>query len=135
MSFEANLSTLSRFSASLRDLPKTLGIKIAAKAAPALTSIALSTFRASEDAFGGPWSPSKDGERVTLTRSGDLARYIRYVAIGTKLRVALGVRYARYQIGRRPIFPKQGDELPIAYRKALEAATQEVIRTDLGGIS
>ncbi len=133
MSFEANLTTLARFSASLRSLPKTLGQRIATRAAPALTELAISTFRASEDAFGGPWTPAKDGGRVTLSRSGALARYIRYVAIGTKLRVALGVAYAKYQIGRRPIFPRQGDELPVSYRAALERAAKEVLTSELAG--
>lgn len=128
-----NVASLKNFTAKLRELPRTIAIKVAEAAAPALTRAARETFEASEDAFGGSWSPGSKGQRVTLKKSGSLAKYIRYVAVGTKLRVALGVSYARYQIGRRPIFPKQGDPLPTAYVAALRETTIRVARAALGG--
>lgn len=127
-----NVSSLTNFSAKLRSLPRVVAIKVAEAAAPALTAAAAATFNASSDAFGGSWMPGEKGQTVTLQKSGSLARTIRYVAIGTKLRVQLGVAYAKYQIGRRPIFPKQGDALPTTYVQALTATTARVIREELG---
>jgi hypothetical protein len=126
-----NVESLKRFSAKLRELPRVLAEKVAQAAAPALTEAAQATFNAGQDAFGVPWAPGKDGQQVTLRESGALASGIRYVAVGTKIRVVLGVSYAKYQVGRRPIFPRQGDPLPPAYLAALRAATEEVLRREL----
>lgn len=120
----AGLASLKAFSSSLRTLPRVLAQRITEKAAPLLTQEALKTFDASENAYGVPWRPGSEGQRVTLRKSGSLARYIHYVAIGTRLRVALGVAYAKYQVGRRPIFPSQSAGLPPAYQKILADVAQ-----------
>lgn len=131
MSLTGNISSLRNFSAALRQLPRVVAQKAAAAAAPALTVAARETFEAGEDAFGIQWAPGADGRRVDLQKSGALARTLVYVAIGTKLRVQLGVPYAKYQIGKRPIFPRQGDELPASYSKALKEAVETVIAEEL----
>lgn len=133
MSFASNLASLQKFSQRLNELPRSLGNRIATKAAPALTAAARETFSASEDAFGIPWEPGADGGTVTLRKTGALARFIQYVSIGTKVRVALGVAWAKYQVGRRQIFPRQGDPLPKAYVDALKRIAHEEIRASLGG--
>lgn len=127
------MNSLAKFSQSLRRLPRVVAQKVAANAAAEITRLAHATFNASEDAYGVPWSPGADGQRVTLRKSGRFARYVRYVAIGTKLRAALGVPYARYQIGRRPVFPRQGQALPTAYVRALSEVADKTVRTELGG--
>lgn len=122
---KGNLRSLARFSENLRGLSRELGHRIAAKAAPAITELARKTFDASQDPYGDAWAPSVDGKDVTLRKSGALARLNRYVAIGTKLRVALGVGYAKYQIGRRLVFPRQGAGLPESWRELLARVTQD----------
>lgn len=126
-----DLSSLKNFSAALRRIPTVVAEKVAAAAAPEITSLALATFNASQDAFGAPWDAGRDGKAVTLRDSGTLARFIKYVAIGTKIRVSLGVSYARYQIGKRPIFPKQGEPLPASYVAVLKRVASEVMRAEL----
>lgn len=121
-----NVSSLKSFSANLRGLSTTLGQKVAERAAKDITTLAQDSFAKSEDPFGVPWAPGFDGRDVTLRQSGSLSRTIRYVAIGTKLRVALGVSYAKYQVGKRPVFPTQGGLLPASYSRTLERVTQEV---------
>ncbi len=124
-------SNLRAFSASLRDLPRTVGIKVATAAAPAITAAAAATFAAGADPYGVAWTPGADGQAVTLRKTGALARGISYTAIGTKIRVVLGVRYAKYQIGRRPVFPRQGAPLPRPYVDALTSTSRDVIATSL----
>lgn len=124
--------SLSEFANQLRRLPRVVGIKVAEEAAPVITALANSTFDESADAYGRPWKPGKKGQRVTLRKSGDLARFIRYVAVGTRLRVALGVPYAKWQVGKRPIFPRQGSELPDTYVRALQRTAVDVVRRELG---
>jgi hypothetical protein len=132
MSFAASIQSLRQFSADLRRLPLVVAQKVAAQAAPALTRVAKATFDAGEDPYGVNWVPGADGQKVTLRKSGALERFIHYVAIGTKLRVALGVRYAKYQIGKRPVFPRQGAPLPADYVRTLQRTAVDVVRSEIG---
>lgn len=131
MSNAAAIASLGKFAASLRQLPTTVAIKVASAAAPVLTDLAQATFAAGQDAYGDSWSPGAKGQRVDLQESGALGRTIRYVATGTKLRVALGVNYAKYQVGRRPVTPRPGAPLPVAYSQRLAALTAEAVRAEL----
>jgi hypothetical protein len=124
------MRTLAQFAQDLRRLPRVVALKVCEAAAPVLTDIAMQTFNAGETPYGLAWAPGEHGQKVTLRKTGDLAKYIRYVAIGTRLRVALGVKYAKYQIGKRPIFPRQ-DELPPAYLEALHRVAVTVVREEL----
>lgn len=128
MSLKGNVGSLKDFAKKLRDVPVVVAQRVASASAPAITEAAHTTFDAGQDPYGVPWAPGADGQAVTLERTGLLKRTIRYVAIGTKLRVALGVPYAKYQIGKRPVFPRQGAPLPVAYTAALSEATSKEIR-------
>lgn len=106
-------------------------MKVAAEAAPVLTELAAKTFNASQTPDGAAWPAGKKGQTVTLRKSGALFRYIKYVAIGTRLRVALGVPYAKYQIGKRPVFPRQDTNLPDSYVQALQRTAVRVVKEEL----
>lgn len=123
--------SLSEFAKDLRRLPRVVAIRVAEEAAPALTSLSKETFDASEDAYGRSWPAGKKGKRVTLDKTGALKSHLHYVAIGTRLRVALGVAYAKFQIGRRPVFPKQNGDLPDSYVSALMRTAVRVVREEL----
>ena len=125
--------TLKGFSDRLRAIPRVVAHAVAKRAAETVTEAARSTFRKSEDAYGVPWAPGVEGQAVTLRESGRLFDQIRYVAIGNRLRIALGVAYAKYQIGTRPVFPRQNSPLPPAYVEALESARNEVLRAHIEG--
>jgi len=131
VSLSGDISSLAKFASALANLPRVVAIKVASAAAPAITAAARATFDAGEDAYGVAWTPSVDGQRVTLRKSGALARGVTYAATGTKLRVQLGVSYARYQLGRRPAFPRQGAPLPESYIDALKSATEQVIAAEV----
>ena len=124
--------SLSEFAQDLRRLPKVVAIRVCEEVAPELTALSKETFSASEDAYGRSWAEGKKHQRVTLRKTGDLASFLKYVATGTKLRVALGVRYAKYQVGRRPVFPRQGGELPDEYVRALQRTAVRVCREEMG---
>ena len=126
MSLKGDLSNLSRFQAAIRTIGSgLLANRVASLAAPKLTRLAKATAAASQTAEGVPWRPSPNGQKVTLRKSGAMLSRLVYVAIGSKLRVALTARYARYQIGRRPVFPTQTSALPDTYRKALDESVAE----------
>lgn len=125
-------ASLAKFAADLRALPRVVAIQVTTEAAPALTATAQTTFAAGEDAYGNAWEPRADGSRATLRKSGDLASRIHYIAIGTKLRVALGVAYAKYVVGKRRVFPSQGGALPASYVSTLQRVAVAVCRRELG---
>jgi hypothetical protein len=120
-------ASLRKFAASLRALPLVVGHKVAQACAPILTSLVVDTTSASEDAYGGAWAPGASGQVVTLRKSGTMLGALRYVAIGARLRLALSTRYAKYQLGRRPVAPAQGAALPPAYAAALDTTARRVI--------
>lgn len=122
------MSSIREFASKLRALPLVLAIKVAEDVAPALTAQAKGSFDRSETPYGVPWDPGVDGQKITLRKTGALESTLRYVAIGTRLRVALGTSYAKYQIGKRPVFPSQGGELPSAYRESLSRSTQKIAK-------
>ncbi len=132
MSLTGDVTSIKTFAASLRRLPAVVAIKVAADAAPGLTAAARATFAASEDAYGGLWKPLESGEKATLTKSGELAGKLRYVAVGTILRVSLSTSYARYVLGRRPALPRAGAELPASYVQVLRNAVNVVCKEELG---
>lgn len=126
-------ASIAQFTNDLRRLPKVVAQSVAKRAAPAITALARASFDASETPDGVPWAPAKDGDKVTLRKTGDLERFIHYVSIGTKLRVALGVPYAKYQIGKRPVYPTQGGTLPREYRETLARTAVAVVREEMAG--
>jgi hypothetical protein len=128
-----DIGKLRRLEQSLRELPRVVGQKVATASARTITSLAHATFDAGENAYGDTWAPGAHGQRVTLRKSGRLASFA-FVAVGTRLRARLGPKYAKFQVGRRPVFPRQGARLPTSYVDALRLAAAEVIRAELGGV-
>lgn len=126
-----SLDALNKLARRLRELPKVVAGRVTDAAAPKLTAIANADFDAGRDPYGVAWPPGADGHRVTLRRSGALGRLVRYVGIGTKLRVALVVPYAKYQIGRFRVFPRQGATLPKTYTEAISATVADVCAKEL----
>jgi hypothetical protein len=127
-----DIGKLRALERSIRELPRTVGAKVATAAAGKITALGRETFNASENAYGDAWAPGEDGERVTLRDSGALAGGVAYVATGTRLRAQLGPRYAKFQLGKRPIFPR--GKLPIKYVAALRETTNAVIHAKLKGV-
>lgn len=129
-----SIASLRKFSSDLRRLPKVVGVRVANEAAPAITALAKKSFDSSQTPYGIPWAPSTiTGDTVKMHKTGSLERRVVYVAIGDKLRVVLGVPYAKYQIGRRPIFPRQDGALPPDYSRTLQRIAVAIVRQELGG--
>lgn len=127
----SSTASIRKFAESLRTLPRVVGHRVAKAAAPILTSLVVETSRASADAYGAAWAPGESGQVVKLRKSGALLDGVRYVAIGSKLRLALTTRYAKYQVGKRPVTPRQGEALPPAYARELDTTARRVIREAL----
>ncbi len=124
--------TLTKLSEQLRGLSRELGHKIAAESADEITRLARETFDAGQDADGIPWRESSvDGRKVDLRETDALRDGLSYKAIGLKLRAALGVGYAKYQVGKRPVFPRGA--LPPRYVRALSEISRRLSAAWLRG--
>lgn len=133
MSNAQAFASLSKFSADLRRMgSQETAIEIARAAAPVITDLAKQTFAAGENAYGVMWAPLATGDRATLRDTDTLYNGTRYVATGTKLRVRLVDPKYRYVIGKRPIFPTQGGQLPASYVQALAQTAVAVCKEMLG---
>ena len=126
----------------LRDIGKNLGnvaqvtrLKIAARVAPAITGLALASFASGEAPTGEPWRPGADGFDVTLVESGSLRAGLRFVAVGARVRAVLGVRYAKYQVGRRRVLPAPGQQMPASWREAAGRISREEIAAHLAQVA
>ncbi len=129
---KGDLSKLRGLEQRLRELPRVVAIDVAAQSASTITSLALRTFDAGENAYGDTWEPGAQGQRVDLRATGALASGLRYVATGTRLRAALTVSYAKFQLGKRPVFPRGGSVLPTSYREAIAVQLARVVKHRLG---
>jgi hypothetical protein len=133
VSLRGDISKLRALEKSLRELPTTVAFRVAEASAATITRLARGTFDAGQNPYGDDWDLGKEGEQVRLRRTGRLAGDVEYVATGTKLRARLGPKYAIYQVGRRPVFPRNGSRLPVAYVNALKAKAAEIIESELKG--
>lgn len=132
MSLAGGIGSLTKFAADLRRLPTVVAHKVAAAAAPELTTLMRETFDAGEDAYGNTWAPGAEGQRITLKKSGGIAGGVFFLAVGTRIRMRLGVRWAKYQIGKRPIAPRAGGALPVTWSSALQRTAVTVCKAELG---
>lgn len=132
MSNAQAIASMAKFEADLRRLPTSVAIEAARLAAPKLTALVKEGFAQSETPYGVGWLPGADGQKVTLRKSGSLEKQTVYTAVGTKIRLRLGVSYAKYQVGRRPVAPQRGGALPAAYSAALADAAVEAVKRGLG---
>lgn len=133
MSNAQAIASIRRFSDDLRRLPERLAHEVAEAAAPELTKLSQANFNASENPYGVPWDPSIEGEKVTLRQTGLLARTLVYKPIGRKLRMQLGPRYAKYQVGKRRVAPTQGAALPPEWSRTLARIAVQKCRAHFGG--
>jgi hypothetical protein len=129
---KGDLSSLRKFSANLRTLPRVVAQKVAASAAPDLSADTRRTFSAGEDPYGNSWAPGANGQKITLVASGALMRALAYTSTGTIIRLRTLPTYAKFQIGKRRVAPAQGAALPSTFRTVLSNASNAVIRAELG---
>lgn len=128
---KVNPGSLKGLMAKLNGLSQTVSNEVAQKSAEKINTLARATFAAGQNAYGDPWPLGAENQNVTLKKSGKLAADIHYVATGNKLRCVLGPGYAKYQIGKRQVFPRMGSKLPDSYIEAIKSVTAEAIEKSL----
>jgi hypothetical protein len=114
MGLRGDLSSLKRMKQTLKDLPRTVAVDVAKRAAPALTDLTQEAFSGGRNVYGDARPVSKvDGSALTLERTGATKGQLRFVQVGTIVRCVLGPKYARYLIGRYGVLPN--GSLPVGW--------------------
>lgn len=118
---------------NLRSITKNLGStviaqRVAARAAPAITTLALAAFDRGETPYGDAWPVGHDGRPVDMVESGALRAKVAFVATGTRIRCLLGVKYAKFQIGKRKILPSGNGSLPTDWRDVIHGISLEELQ-------
>ena len=136
---EAKTGGLASLYTALNDVASGDTARAAAReAAGELQARVAAQFAASRDPYGVAWTPPKDGGKAG-TRSGKLGGSVKVIARGPRLILsAPGVDYAKFfaygtkKMGARPIFPEASIGLPPAWKSAIEAAFNRVVKAKLG---
>lgn len=112
----------------LAALPITVAQAVAQRAAPELTRRAKTAHLGGKTVYGDERPEGVTGAALTLMRTGDTFRTLRFVQSGTIVRCALGTKYARYLIGKYKILPI-GDRtaMPVAWAQALDTIVAEEV--------
>lgn len=116
--------TLGKLRSRLRELPTTVAGAVAEKTAPEFTTMALNAYDSTKDVYGAARRVSEvDGHALTLRRSGDAERGIKFEALGTLVRVKLEQPYIKYLIGKYRILPN--GPLPGTWVKTIDRIVQQ----------
>ena len=126
-----NINKLSQISSAIRKLPVRVAQRTAEQAAPAITARARTSFAAGETAYGDTRREGVDGRTLSLQRTGAFFATLRFVAIGTRVRAALGTAYAKYLM-RFGVLPRGGGRMPLAWSNDITKIARAEIASDLG---
>lgn len=103
--------------------PITVAYDVAMRAAPAMTALTREAYDAGRTVYGDRRPAGAGGKALTLKRTGDAERGLRFVAVGTIVRVVLAQKYVKYLIGKYQILPN--GRLPVAWDEKLRELLAE----------
>lgn len=124
MGLRGDLSSIKKLKQTIRNLPRTVAVSVAARAAPAVTDLTAEAFSGGRNVYGEARPASKvDGHTLALERTGTTKGQLRFVQIGTVVRCVLGPPYSKYLIGKYGILPNGA--LPARWSAKLAQLVQE----------
>lgn len=105
MTTRGDLSTFNRLKKNLRALPISLAHDVAKRAAPNMTDFATGAYNSGRTVYDAARPLGVNGNRLSLHRTGDTEKTLRFKADGRIVRCVLGTRYAKYLIGKYGVLP------------------------------
>ena len=112
--------------AELAATPISVAHAVAYRGAPVITGMATASFDAGQNVYGDARPSAKGGGALTLLRSGDTRRTVKFVSAGRTIRCVLGTPYARYLIGKYGILPNGNAAVPATWREGLDRVVRDV---------
>ncbi|HEY3499771.1 MAG TPA: hypothetical protein VGK73_34000 [Polyangiaceae bacterium] len=123
------LQSIRSLKKALQRLPITTTARIAAGAAPAMSTLAQGAHASGQTVYGRPRPKGVDGGDLSLERTGATARALSFIATGRDIRTTLLPRYAKYLIGKYDLLPN--GPLPQAWRDRLSAIAARVLEDEV----
>lgn len=120
MGLKGDVNKLRTFKQKLREFPLTIAAEVSRAGAPALTDLAGSAYDGGRTVYGDTRPKGVDGQALDLKVTGATRAQMRFVAVGTIMRCALGPRYSKYLI-RYGILPNGNAAPPAEWRAKLDA--------------
>lgn len=135
MKSKISASTMRGVKRQIAELGVDVARRVAARAAPAVTSLAGSAWDSGRNVYGDSRPLGVAGNQLSLVRTGAARSAIAIVQIGASIACSLGVPYARYLIGRYKILPV-GDRtgVPWAWRSAISAIAKQEVAKDAAAV-
>lgn len=100
---------------------------VAERVAPKFEELTKQTFATQTDPYGVGWKPLKRPDHQPLVKSGKMLRSFGFRPFGPKVKIDIGVFYARYHISTgRGTLPLKG-RLPSSWRATIEAETRPAV--------
>lgn len=105
MGLRGDLRQIADIKRAIKEMPTTVAIDVAKRAAPAMTTLTQEAFSSGQSVYGEARPKGVDGQALTLDRTGAVKAQLRFVQIGTIVRCVLGPSYSRYLIGKYGVLP------------------------------
>ena len=129
---KGNIGSLRAFRKKLLTVSRVAAIKIAKKAAPAVTGEATGSYDSGQTVHGDPRPLGVEGNALSLVLSGTTRGAMKFVSDGgTKIRAVLGTKYAKFLIGKYGILPTGA--LPTSWQKRLAKVSEAELDRHMGG--
>lgn len=125
----AGLRSLKSLKRALQKLPITATARIAARAAPAMSTLAQGSHASGKTAYDRPRPLGVDGEKLDLVRTGDTRAALNFISTGRDIRTAKLPRYAKYLIGKYDLLPN--GPLPQAWRDEIREIAARVLLDEI----
>lgn len=116
------ITSMNRLKRAIKDLPLRIRSAVAKDAAEVMNMELRSDFASGRTVYDTPRPLSVQGKPLTLVKTGKTREALSFVVIGTILRAQLGMKYARYLVGKYAILPMS---LPAAWRAKLQQIVRE----------
>jgi hypothetical protein len=114
-------AALARLKSQIAKFPMSLAHDVAKRASPELTRLTATAFSSGRNVYGESREakyPSATGKPLTLYKSGDTSRTLRFATSGTIVRCVLAKPYMKYLIGKYGVLPN--GHMPVSWARELD---------------
>jgi hypothetical protein len=124
---------LRRFNKRLTELPRTVAVEAARRAAPVISRYARASFDSGRTVYDSLRPLGSHGNALSLVKTGKARASLLFTSDGgSKIRAVLSAPYVKYLIGKFKILPIGNAAMPMRWRLALATLVAEIIGRAVG---
>lgn len=126
MALKGNVNDLRKLTKRLKGAPVELARAVAKESTQPLTSLAQQAYSSGKTVYDSARPLGKDGNELTLVKTGKTQELLLFVNTGTIIRCHLGTDYAPYLVGKYRILPMGAMPVKWAVKMGEIVAVQKV---------